>query len=90
MKGGTVSPFHALLGSGISTVYLRKADLPNPDITPLHVKVYIQLGRAALTLRYERWKEGRELEAAQAEAAAFLQVEQLRRLYQEAPPPNYI
>ncbi len=56
--------------------------MSNRSITPLHVKVYIRLGRASFRLRYEEWKRERKRQAAQAEAAAALEVEQLRSLYQ--------
>ncbi len=56
--------------------------MSSPNITPLHVKVYILLGRAAFRLRYEEWKQDRKLQAIQAEAGAAKEVEQLRILYQ--------
>ena len=43
-----------------------------PNITPLHVKIYILLGRASFRLRYEEWKRDRKIQAVQAEAAAAL------------------
>ena len=47
------------------------------------MKVYILLGRASFRLRYEEWKRDRKkIQAIQAEAAAALEVEQLRSLYQ--------
>ena len=56
--------------------------MSNSNITPLHVKVYIRLGRASFRLRYQEWKHERKEQAAQAEAAAALEVEQLKSLYQ--------
>ncbi len=56
--------------------------MSNPTITPLHVKVYILLGRASFRLRYQEWKQERKKQAAQAEAAAALEVEQRRSQYQ--------
>lgn len=46
------------------------------------MKVYIRLGRASFRLRYEEWKRERKRQAAQAEAVAALEVEQLRRMYE--------
>jgi len=62
--------------------FIREVKLSSPNIIPLHVKVYILLGRAAFRLRYEEWKQDRKLQAIQAEAGAAKEVEQLRILYQ--------
>ena len=66
--------------------------MSNPKITALHVKVYIRLGRASFRLRYEEWKQERKKQAIQAEAAAALEAEQLRNLYQSgglnSPPED--
>jgi hypothetical protein len=53
----------------------------SPEITPLHVKVYVLLGRAAFRLRYEEWKQERQIRKSRAELVATLEVEQLRTLY---------
>lgn len=52
--------------------------MSNSNITPLHVKVYILLGRASFRLRNEEWKRDRKIQAIKAEVAAALEVEQLR------------
>jgi hypothetical protein len=53
----------------------------SPEITPLHVKVYVLLGRAAFRLRYEEWKQERQIRKSRGELVATLEVEQLRTLY---------
>jgi hypothetical protein len=53
----------------------------SPEITPLHVKVYVLLGRAAFRLRYEEWKQEQQIRKSRAELVATLEVEQLRTLY---------
>ena len=49
--------------------------MSNPNITPLHVKVYMRLGRASFRLRYEEWKQERKKQAIQAESAAALEAD---------------
>jgi hypothetical protein len=53
----------------------------SPEITPLHVKVYVLLGRAAFRLRYEEWKQERQIRKSRGERVAALEVEQLNTLY---------
>ena len=68
--------------------------MSNSNITPLHVKIYIRLGRASFRLRYQEWKQERKRQAAKAEAATALEVEQLRNLYQSegriSPPEGAV
>ena len=60
----------------------ERGEMSIPNITPLHVKVYILLGRASFRLCNEGWNRDRKIQAIQAEAAAALEVEQLRSRYQ--------
>jgi hypothetical protein len=53
----------------------------SPEITPLHVKVYVLLGRAAFRLRYEEWKQERQIRKSRGERVAAFEVEQLNTLY---------
>ena len=91
-RGGTALTFHALHGSGISTVlFLAAREMSNCNITPLHMKIYILLRRASFRLRYEEWKREQKINS-QAEATAALETEQLRNPYQAEclilPPEN--
>jgi hypothetical protein len=53
----------------------------SPEITPLHVKVYVPLGRAGFRLRYEEWKQERQSRKSRGEPLVALEVEQLNTLY---------